>query len=191
MAVVLMLAGSCGAGNSIVRLTGGPTPGSVQTLPDDASLDTVEAQRAALEAMARTAREAPYVRVLDATNIALSAMLLVGGTMLLLLRRDGPWWVTQAATANALWTVAFAASHVYQLVANAPELRSKLRALAEAMRADPRVPAASLPVDGLVLAVGARVAVALLTVHLYGWLAWRVRRPDIREVLEEAERARM
>ncbi len=189
-AVVLMLAGTCGAGNSIVQLRGEATVGSTALLPSDASLETVEANRAVDEAMARAAREAPFARALDAANVALSVMLIVGAVLLILLRKSAPWWVTQATLANALWTAAFAASHVVELSVRAPELRARLLDLEQALAADPHIRDAGMPFDPLTQAVGVRIAVALATIGFYAWIGLRIRRPDVRSVLEDAERHR-
>lgn len=190
-AALLMITGFLGLGHSIVRLSGEPAAAPVsQILPGAASITVREASEAYHASMERIAAETPHRRVLDVANLLLSGMLLVASTQLLLLRRSGPWWVTQAVVANIAWTLTFAAAHIYQLLRHAEELRGRLRTLSEAMRADPQVPGGELPFDELALAIGARVAVAVLAVALYAWIAWRMRRQDVDVVLAEVEQNR-
>jgi hypothetical protein len=189
-AVVLMLTGTCGVGNGIVGVSTEGAAEAPRILPANASLEVVEASDALHTALARTAREAPFRRALDSANVLLSAMLLAGGVLLILLRKSGPWWVTQATVANILWTAAYAGTHVYQLQVNAGELRRLLRELAAAMAADPQIQEGSLPMDELTLTIAMRIGLATLAIAVYGWIAWRIRKPDVRAVLEEAERTR-
>ena len=190
IAVVVMAFGTCGAGNGFVGLTEAGAAEPPRILPADASLEVVEASDALSSALARAAREAPGRRALDAANIVVSGMFLVGGVLLILLRRTAPWWVTQAAIANILWTCAHTASHVWQLAASATELRRLLRGLAEAMASDPTIREESLPIDELSLTIAMRIGLALVVVLAYVWVLWRVRRPDIAGVLDDAERHR-
>ena len=190
VAVVVMLTGTCGVGNGAGGLMEGETAEVPRMLPDGASLEVVEATDALNEALARSARDAPFRRPLAAANVVVSAMLLVGGILLSLLRRSGPWWVTQAVIANILWTCANATSHIWQLQANSGELRRLLRALTRAMESDPELREGRLPFDELTLTIAMRVGLALIAIAVYLWMGWRVRRPDIEGVLVEAERNR-
>jgi hypothetical protein len=190
VAVAVMAFGTCGAGNGFVGLTEEGVAEPPRILPADASLEVIEASEALSNALARVAREAPARRALDAANIVVSGMFLVGGVLLILLRRSASWWVTQAAMANILWTCAHTTSHVWQLGAKASELRRLLRRLADSMANDPTIREESLPIDELSLTIAMRIGLALVVILAYAWVLWRVRRPDIATVLEEAERHR-
>lgn len=190
IAAVVMAFGTCGAGNGYVGFTEEGAVEPPRILPADASLEVVEASEALSTALARTARDAPARRALDAANIVVSLMFLVGGVLLILLRRSAPWWVTQAAIANILWTCAHTTSHVWQLATSATELRRLLRRLAEAMAADPSIRDQSLPIDELTITIAMRIGLALILILVYAWILWRIRRPDIAMVLDEAERHR-
>lgn len=66
----------------------------------------------------RAASRAPYRRALSAANILVSALLAFGSALTLAGRASAPWWLTQGIAANALWTVAAAASDVHALWAH-------------------------------------------------------------------------
>jgi len=131
--------------------------------------------------------EAPARRPLQAANLVVSLMLVGGGMMLFGRRRSAPWWITQAALANILWTLAVRASYHYQLHENAAVLKEVFARQRQAMQADPATPSWMLSTTGLVPHIVMSVVLStLIPLALWAWVIWRVRRPDVRAVLDGA-----
>jgi len=180
--------GSCGVANGLTAFAEEavlPAPVAPGTGPGTSE----EASEAVARAMADTLNRAPYGRGLAGGNLLVSAMLLVGGTLLFIRRRSAPWWITQAALANGLWTVADATSQIAQLFGSRGELTEVYDRQIEAYLAEQGATAGEMPLRGehyLWLWVATFAGFALVRMALYAWLAWRVRRPDLRALLVDS-----
>jgi hypothetical protein len=174
--------GTCGIAGGIGGLLHEPTPVTIGAHEARSSEQVAEALSVELEAAIAAA---PHRRPLAAANIVVSC-LLVGASFLALGRRAaGPWWVTQACAANAIWTIAEAVSRSLALFENADRLVPLLARSVElsphptsAPPLPPADPHALLWVYVLAVAVPAGIAILA-----YSFLVWRVRRPDIRAIL--------
>lgn len=186
--VILAAVGMWGVHRGIVELASGPATAQPEST---AATPLEEAEEASSRAVLEVLDGAPLRRPLSAANAVVSALLLVGGFMLFTRRGSAPWLVAQAAVANAVWTGAEITSQITALLASAGQLTNlfdaEITALAHAEASG------DLPVDGshkLGMLVAMVAGVGLARVVLYGWIGLRVRRADIRELIEAAHRAR-
>lgn len=179
--------GSCGVADGLAAF-GEDAVLPAPVVPGTGTTSSEEATEAVARAMADTLQRAPYRRALAAANLLVSVMLLVGGSLLLMRRRSAPWWITQAALANGLWTAADAASQVAQMFQARGELTEVYDRQIEAYLSEQGATAGEMPMRGehyLWLWVATFLGFALVRVAIYAWLAWRVRRPDLRGLLAE------
>lgn len=190
LGVLCVGVGSCGVGAGIQLVQADSIPPAV-TLPEgEASQE--EAREAMNRAFEVSRAGAPYSRTLAGANAVVSALLLFGGVLLFLRRGGAIWWITQGAIANAVWVVAFAVSHISQLLATRSELVAVLGEwMAAVQRDDPG--SMTFPDFGenlIWVPIGLEIVGTVLKVGFFAWLAWRIRKPDIGGMLEEAERDR-
>jgi hypothetical protein len=191
LSVVLVVAGSCGSLQSATDAFSRDPPAS-PTPQVSATANATEAGEAAARALVGARATAPLRRTLAATNVVVSSLLLVGGVLLFTRRPSAPWWITQAAIANVLWTIANAVSESLGIVGALPELHALFDQQARAERAaDPSggffQPGAAHYIG---LAFVLLFAGAVLRIIVYGWLAWRARRADIGTLIAAAARER-
>lgn len=176
--------GNCGAMRSCAALRS-------PTLPPPALSSTHqnEAESTAYAAFATTLTTAllkpAHRRLASAANLAVSVLLVLAASMLLLRRPSGVWWLSQAAFANLAWTVGDGISFAVALQASSGVDRAYL-AYAQAAGQLPADTLRELARNGpgftdiaLILYLAGAVASGLL----YVFLVWRVRRPDVAEVL--------
>jgi len=180
VAVALVAVGSCGGMDSFIRATGGSEIPAAPMVSEESDPQASEATENLQRAIQETLSRAPLQETLDGVNVALSLLLVVAGMMLLLRRRNAVWWVTQAAVANALWTAGQMTSQVWQLQASSDELEMVIE----------RHEATGGPIQGTYYLVAVFVGLALVRVLAYAWVAWRVRRPDVADLIEDAEAQR-
>ena len=162
---MLTTLGSCGLASGVTELSG------ERVLPPAATGEAttdVERMERSNQRVIELLLSSPYRRPLSAANVMVSLLLLA--TVVQLIRRSGStiWWVTQAALANGLLAVVETATQVWQLTTRWQEAtgggsQSGLTATL-----------------GVMPGLGMLLAMRLL---VYGWILWRVRRPDIRAAL--------
>jgi len=181
MAFVL---GNCGAMSSCAALSPSTTPTS--TL---GATHQTEAESKAYEDFARrltdTLVRPVHRRVVAAANLAVSMLLIVGASVLLLRRQSGVWWLGQAALANIAWSIGDCISFGAALRTGGGIDRAYL-AYAEAAGQLPPETLAELSRGGpgfTGVALALYLARAALAVSLYAFLYWRVGRPDVAEAL--------
>jgi hypothetical protein len=187
LAVVLTGIGACGVHRGSQELSDQSMEVPTGDDSGGSALDRARADAAA--ALIRAVLAAPYRRPIAAGNILVSAMLFVGGVMLILRRGSAVWFTTQAIAANVVWTIADGTSVIVQLIATRAEVA---RVIDDEINA--RVPGAGaelVPGDiyvlfGVLLGGGFAIARAAL----YMVLLWRLRRPDIGRVIRLADEER-
>ena len=171
LVVLLVTLGSCGAagGALAVRLDSIPPPATTHAEGSDEEAFEM-ASRRVVEAWLSAKLRKP----LAAANVIVSVLLLVAASALVRRRATGVWWTTQAALANVALAIAETTTSALalrdawgEIVAMTPE------------RPDQGLAAAteSAQVLGMVL---------LVRIAMYGWIVWRVRRPDVRALLSAA-----
>ena len=178
IAFVLMIVGTCGFSGALVDLSSAVPPAATLG-PEPELTETVEAVARALAAVLR---RSPLAEALATANALVSAMLVVGAVLLLMRRSSAPWWIGQAAAANAIWTVVDATSGIRQLLRE----RSELLPVLERLAVQAQQPGASPALTGnhfLWMHVVRIAGFGLLQVVFFAWIAFRVRRPDVRELL--------
>lgn len=124
-------------------------------------------------------------RLASAANLAVSLLLVIGASMLLLRRPSGAWWLAQAALANIAWTVGDSLSFAAALRAGTGIDRAYL-AYAQAAGQLPPETIQELTAGGpgfTGVALTLYVAGACIAILLYAFLYFRVRRPDVAEAL--------
>ena len=176
--------GNCGAMRSCAALS------SPTTAPQAFGTEhQTEAELKAYEEFANGLTSAlvkpAHRRAVSAANLVVSMLLLVGASMLLLRRPSGVWWLSQAALANIVWTVGDSVSFAAALRGGTSIDRAYL-AYAEAARQLPPETLRELAHGGpgfSGVALTLYVMGGVLAVLLYLFLFWRVRRPDVAEVL--------
>ncbi len=119
----------------------------------------------------------PHRRPLAAANIIVSGMLLVGATLLVLRRRSAIWWLRQTVIANVIWVGLHLWSALHHTYTNAPELLALLEAGTGGL-----IQSGDARFDWLVVTL---IVFGSINVLAYGFVAWRVGRPDIRAFLSE------
>lgn len=176
--------GNCGAMRSCAALRSPATPPPALGATHQNAEET--AAYAAFSTTLTAALLKPaHRRLASASNLAVSVLLVLAASMLLLRRSTGVWWLTQAALANIVWTVGDSASFARALWA-APSLDHAYLAYAEAAKQLPPETLRELAQSGpgfTDIALVLYVAGASVSVLLYLLLFWRVRRPDVAEVL--------
>lgn len=191
--------GTVGLGNSLVSLQSGEPEraaapaavrpaGATQPPPTKAAIALArdESRRALTVALWHT----PGRRAIDVANLLASALLVLAGSMLLVRRTTAPWWITQAALLNVLWSVvqtAVVASGVVRSSgALAPVFERELVLRFSAMQAGDAAHPSALPFTGrdIVWSYFALViAVGLVRLGVYAWLLSRARKPDLMALL--------
>jgi hypothetical protein len=178
------LLGNCGVMRSCSAVAPPATPpeAAVAGHRNEAEL---EAYTAFATAMTDAVMRPAHRRAVGAAGLVVAMLLLFASGTLVVGRRSGVWWLTQAALANVAWTVGDCVSFGAALRAH-PELDRAYLRYAEAAGQLPPEAAAELARGGpgfgsiaLVLYAG----VAALFALAYAYLFWRVRRPDVSEVL--------
>lgn len=118
----------------------------------------------------------PHRRPLAAANIIVSAMLLVGATLLVMKRKSAIWWLRQTVLANLVWVGIHLWSALHHTYANAPELLALLDAGTGGL-----IRSGESRFDWLVVTL---IVFGSINVLAYGFVAWRVGRSDIRKFLD-------
>ncbi len=176
--------GNCGVMRSCSALTPPATPpeAALQGHRNEAELQAYTEFAAVMsDALLKPAHR----RAVGAAGLAVAALLLFASGTLVVGRRTGPWWLAQAALANLAWTVGDCVSFGAALRAH-PELDRAYLRYAEAAGQLPPEAAAELArggpgFGGIALLLYA--AVSGVFALAYAFLVWRVRRPDVAEVL--------
>lgn len=176
--------GNCGAMSSCAALSPSTTPNA--TL---GATHQTEAESKAYEDFARrltdTLMKPVHRRVVSAANLAVSLLLIVGASVLLLRRQSGVWWVGQAALANVAWTIGDCISFGTALRTGGGIDRAYL-AYAEAAGQLPAETLAELSRGGpgfTGVALALYLVRAAIALFLYAFLFWRVGRRDVAETL--------
>ena len=118
----------------------------------------------------------PHRRPLAAANILVSAMLLIGASLLVARRKSAIWWLRQTALANVIWVGVHLGSVLHHTYANAPELLALLDAGTGGL-----IRSGESRFDWLVVTL---IVFGSINVLAYAFVGWRVGRPDIRAFLE-------
>lgn len=121
----------------------------------------------------------PHRRPLAAANILVSAMLLVGAMLLVMRRKSAIWWLRQTVLANVVWVGIHLWSVLHHTYSNAPELLALLDAGTGGL-----IRTGDARFDWLVVTL---IVFGSINVLAYGFVAWRVGRPDIRRFLESSK----
>ena len=155
--------------------------------PDVAVAPVADHERAAVmeanDALARAVAEAlvPRLRGLGAVDAIVSLLLAFAAFSLFTRRPQAPWWMAQAALANAAYAIVWCAVVIATLRAAAPRLSPLIVRALEAQKAGA---SHDLSAGGeLTVMVVGLVLVTALSVLFYLLMAWRVRRPDIRALM--------
>ncbi len=182
VAMVLTMFGTCGVGRSLQELE----PTTPMTSDVVAPGTPPELQEVTIR-VAEIIESAPERRGLAIANLLASGMLLVGGVLLVTRRKSAPWWITQAAIANLLFTVAEAGAQVMQLDRRAPELQGALdEAMLRMQSAHPEQLAETMTGAQLVLAYKVMfVVLGAVRAFVYLAIAYRIRKPDAAALLAE------
>lgn len=135
------------------------------------------------EALARAVADVlvPRLRPLGAVDAVVSLLLAFAAFSLFMRRPQAPWWMAQAALANAAYAILWCAIVVATLRAAAPRLSPLLLRAIEAQQAGAShdlSPGAELSVM-----TGGLVLLTSFSVLFYLLVAWRVRRPDVRALM--------
>ncbi len=176
--------GNCGAMSSWAALSPSTTPNATLGATHQS-----EGESKAYEDFARrlsdTLVKPAHRRAVSAANLAVSLLLIVGASMLLLRRQSGVWWLGQAALANIAWTIGDCISFGTALRTGGGIDRAYL-AYAEAAGQLPPETLAELSRGGpgfTSVALALYLLRAGLAVGLYAFLYWRVSRRDVSEAL--------
>ena len=147
---------------------------SLAPLPEDvrelygADREVSEAEVRLLEAQVTN----PYRRPMAAANMVVSGLVLIGSFMLSWRRTLSQWWIKQAVVAKLIWIAAYTASLVRHIKLTFPPL----------------------PLDhtgaGLTEILSGVILVGMFSAAMHVAAAYRATRPDIREFVEAAARAR-
>lgn len=174
---MLVILGSCGVQAGMARLMTDVSP----PLPEMSDLE--EGAQQVLQIQQDALWHAPGARPLAAGNIVVSSLLFVTAVMLSIRRKSAVWWLTQAVIAN----VAFTAVHTASALAALNETRGRLWPLL-LERAPPDLSESAqqafVSQELTQMSVGFAVS-RLIPVLLYGWLAYRLTRPDMRALLAQ------
>ena len=189
VALVCTVLGSCGAANGMGQLM------TTSVRSDAGPLDTSdaashEAATRANEVFVELISHDSMRRVFGAADLGLSLLLVVAGTMLMMRRESAPWWITQAVIANCLFILAQALAVMWRIHAFAPQLATTLDAYLRAASPEQAADAADVPL-GMVttyMMMGMAALWGFVRLAVHGWIAWRVRRPDVRALLAETGR---
>lgn len=173
LSLLLIMLGSCSVETAIGQLQG-PMPERIDLGEKNVDLQSIP--RAILE----TALDAPQRRPLAATQVVVGGMLLVGWFLLTLRRSAAPWWITQACIAAGLWSVVETGTHILVIRAKWTPLYNLAKRFVETL---PKDQAAITPAMFLWESVAAVVITTGIRLALLAWIAWRVRRADIRGML--------
>ena len=175
--LTLTVFGVSGLSSGISELSGSAYAPAPTSRPSDAAVAEV------VNSLGRM----PMRRPLAVANGVVSVLLLVASVLLMLRRASAPWWISQAAIANCLWTIAETASQITQLLrsrdALARVLESQLRAAAAASQGNQEMPdwfGGGTLVWGFVAMC---VVSGAVRIAIYVWLFVRSRRPDLQEML--------
>lgn len=141
---------------------------------------------AANEALLYALFDAAHLRALGAINGLVSLLLVFASFTLLARRPTAPWWMTQAALANAAHAVLQCAL-VALALRNASSRFSPLIARVVAAQSPGVPPPTTPPGQDIVMVTVGFVSVTALLVLVYLGLAWRARRPDIKAILRPSE----
>jgi hypothetical protein len=176
--------GNCGAMRSCAALRPGPEPPPTLTTTHQNAAESAAYTAFSTELTTALLKPA-HRRLASAANLAVSVLLVLAASVLLLRRQTGVWWLTQAALANVAWTIGDCVSFGVALRA-APNIDRAYLAYAAAAGQLPPETLRELARTGpgftdvaLVLYIAGACASGLL----YAFLFWRVRRPDVAEVL--------
>lgn len=191
LVLALGMLGTCGIQRGVGALEADTRPEPVSIgAADEVRPETVETQRVYVDAL----WDAPARRPIAAANVLVSAMLLVGGLMLVARRKSAIWWVTQSLAANVVWTISEVASQVAGVLMRGDQLIASSTRELQAMAAEsPHAGWHVTLLDGRVVLgvmIAMFVGLGLLRVAILAWLAWRARRPDVRRFIDEGVRER-
>lgn len=141
---------------------------------------------AANDALLYALFDAAHLRALGAINAVVSLLLVFASFTLLARRPTAPWWMTQAALANAahaLLQCTFVAIALKTATSRFSPLIARVVAAQSPGTPPPTMPAGQ---DVAMVVVGFAM-VTMLLVLVYLGLAWRAGRPDIRATLRPPE----
>lgn len=190
---LLICMGTVGLGNSLMSLqaaeperqTVAPQATQAGPRPPATSAAVSLAREESRRALAASLWQAPGRRALDVANLLASGLLVLAGSMLLVRRPEAPWWITQAAVLNMLWSVAQTAAIAHGVgrsaASLAPVFEREVAARFAALSPGAAQPAA-LPLSGLQVVwsyVAVVLVIGLVRVAVYAWLLSRARRPDL------------
>lgn len=166
LATLLVFMGSCGAFHGMADL-------------DGVTFDTAAAERVAPEQAAqaerwvevqRTLYNEPNRRPLAAANIVVSAMLVLGGLLVLGRRKSALWWVKHAILANVLWIALKLGSWLYNTHVHASYLSELLTSSTRAG-------------GDIQWMIASMVVASLINLGAHVFIGWRLSRRDIRSFL--------
>lgn len=179
--------GSCGTLGGL-RVVSDETAAPPPAIEPEGPVDEREAAEITGRGLAELMYHAPFRRPLAVADVLVSGLLLLSGVLLAMRRSTAPWWVTQAVLANMLWALAQGASQLAALIGGFSKMAGWLQLQTEAQVASAGDPQLGL-IDGtmrggLVIAgFGVKLVIQLA---IYGWILWRVRRADVRNILHPA-----
>ncbi|NOY93957.1 MAG: hypothetical protein GXP55_22465 [Deltaproteobacteria bacterium] len=192
VALIATLLGSCGVANGVGQLS--QTSVASDAGPLDASGDPAlrDAARETNAVFSELLNQDPLRRVFAAANVGLSLLLAFAGMLLMMRRESAPWWLTQAVIANSLFILAQALAVIWRIHEFSPRLTTTLdtylRAANPAEAAELGDFAWGLATTYMMMGTVALWALLRTLIHLL--VAWRARKPDVRELLAETQRKR-
>lgn len=148
---------------------------------------TSSAESSGIEESTRALEEvltqSPYRTPISVANGVVSVLLMLAAGALFLRRSSAPWWALQACVGNALWCVADGISFCATMLAAMPTLVPIFNREIVAKSGAEAPPFDATQVIWVYLTFFTLYTLA--RVAMYSWIVWRVRRPDVRELLSK------
>ena len=168
-AIFLTMAGVYGIGNGVAALSSQPA----LTAPDNAGPELIEA--------VRLLHANPHGAALGATNIVVSAMLIIASMMVTTRRSSAMWFVRQAILANLVFIGVRAGVDIHYLWSLGEGLAPLGQDAVE--RTQELLPNAGPPPNPLSVArstfVGGEAIAAFLSASIHLYLGYRATRPAV------------
>jgi hypothetical protein len=192
VALVATLLGSCGVANGAGQLAQTSVPSDAGPLDTGGDTASREAARDANAVFSELLNQDPMRRVFAAANVGLSLLLAFAGTLLMMRRESAPWWLTQAVIANSLFILAQALAVIWRIQAFSPQLADTLDSYLRAANPAEAAEVGDFPWGAATtyMMMGTVALWALLRAVIHLLVAWRARKPDVRELLAETQRKR-
>ncbi len=187
VALMLTMVGTCGLTYGGQELAPPMDPSELEAM-GDGSATSVAAEASAM-ALMEVLQGDPNRRALGVANMMVSAMLVIGGLMLVWRRESAPWWVRQAIYANMLWTVVQCGSQCAQLLDESTRLAvvfgEEISARSNELQGEGPAPFGGSQMVWFLVIVF--VGLGLLRLLGYVWFLWRIKRPDIMSLFQRAD----